>query len=158
MSKTRSALKSWKSCPIFTLSTVAGRLKRGLTMVLSMFCLRAFAVCQKRAILAFTKKNVLKGKWSRYVFYEYTYLDLYKKGIFDNTFFCNLTVHCHTVKELSDFTTLFICCVIGSTLLLRLWRRNFCVYPPFFLRFTSVAQKFTTKNSTYLHTRMEHVR
>ena len=56
MSKTRSALKSWKSCPIFTLSTVAGRLKRGLTMVLSMFCLRAFGVCQKRSILAFTKK------------------------------------------------------------------------------------------------------
>jgi len=45
-----------KSSPIFTLTAVAGRLKRALTMVLSMFCLRAFAVCQKRAILAFTKK------------------------------------------------------------------------------------------------------
>ena len=120
--------------------------------------LKSFCRLPKTGDPCFYQKNILKGKWSRYVFYEYTYLDLYKKEIFDNTFFCNLTVHCHTVKELSDFTTLFICCVIESTLLLRLWRRNFCVYPPFFLRFTSVAQKFTTKNSTYLHTRMEHVR
>lgn len=81
MSKTRSALKSWKSCPIFTLSTIAGRLKRGLTMVLSMFCLRAFALCQKRAILAFTKKY-LKEKIKSLRFLRVNVLGFTQKGNF----------------------------------------------------------------------------
>ena len=52
--------------------------------------LKSFCRLPKTGDPCFYQKNILKGKWSRYVFYEYTYLDLYKKEIFDNTFFLQL--------------------------------------------------------------------